>query len=309
MKQKLLIILTLVPLISGFGQDRLDLFTLSGRYGFPATYDSIYKGNGTETGVMSSLVAPARLSQKSIWYSSLNYFYWSVNNSEDMPDDVMNPIQIHGFILRTGLIQKFEKDRSLQVLIAPRLMTDFRNLDVDHLQMGGLVVYEKKYHEKLRMGFGALYNQEFFGPNLVPLVNLDWKINNKWSIVGLLPIYAKIKYKFTERLDGGLSHFGLVTTYRLGDPDYEGDYIERKSIDEALYARYQLFGDFFLEGRFGYALGRSYKQYEADQKVDLSIPLVTFGDNRIAKTASIHDGLIASLRLVYSISIKDNSNQ
>ncbi|MCA0933274.1 DUF6268 family outer membrane beta-barrel protein [Lutimonas saemankumensis] len=305
MKHKFLIALFLAPLIQVFSQERLDILTLSGRYGFPASYDSIYEGKGVESGFMASLVAPAKLSEKSIWYSSLNYFYWKVSNDEQMPEDVMNPIQIHGLILRTGLIQKFENDRSLQVLFAPRLMTDFKNVNSDHFQLGGIVVYEKIYRETLRLGFGALYNQEFSGPNLVPLVNVDWKINGRWSLVGLLPIYSKLKYKINDRLDAGWSHFGLVTTYRLGHPEYEGDYIERKSIDETLYARYNLFGDFFLEGRIGYAFGRSYKQYEADQKVDLSIPLITFGDNRIAKTASIHDGMIASIRLVYSVSIEN----
>jgi len=258
---------------------------------------------------MASLVAPAKLSEKSIWYSSLNYFYWGVDNDEEMAEDIMNPIQVHGFILRTGLIQTFEKDRTLQVLLAPRLMTDFNGVDGDHLQMGGIVIYEKKYSDKLKIGYGALYNQEFFGPNLVPLINLDWKLSERWSITGLLPIYAKVKYKFSDRLDGGLSHFGLVTSYRLGDPEYEGDYLERKSIDEALYARYQLFGDFFLEGRVGYALGRSYKQYEADQKVDFTLPLISIGDDRVAKSVSIQDGFIASLRIVYSISLAEAKNK
>lgn len=309
MKKLLTIYLALISLFSAYGQDRLDLFTLSGRYGFPSSYDSIYQGKGTETGIMASLVAPAKLSEKSIWYSSLNYFYWGVDNDEEMAEDIMNPIQVHGFILRTGLIQTLEKDRTLQVLFAPRLMTDFNGVDGDHLQMGGIVLYEKKYSDKLKIGYGALYNQEFFGPNLVPLINLDWKLSERWSITGLLPIYAKVKYKFSDRLDGGLSHFGLVTSYRLGDPEYEGDYLERKSIDEALYARYQLFGDFFLEGRVGYALGRSYKQYEADQKVDFTLPLISIGDDRVAKSVSIQDGFIASLRIVYSISLAEAKNK
>ncbi len=287
------------------GQERLDIFTLAGSYGFPTAYDSIYEGDGTETGMMASVVAPAVLSEKSIWYSSLNYFYWGVDNDEEMADDIMNPIRVHGFILRTGLVQEFEQDRTLQVIFAPRFMTDFNNVNSDHFQLGGIVTYGKRYSEKLKMGFGALYNQEFFGPNLVPLIDLDWKINEKWSVAGLFPVYGKVKYKFNERLDGGWSHFGLVTTYRLGDPNYEGDYIDRRSIDETLYARYRVFGDFFLEGRFGYSLGRSYKQYEADQKVDFTLPLISIGDDRVAKTASIHDGWIASLRLVYSISLEN----
>jgi hypothetical protein len=288
-----------------FGQDRLDLFTLSGSYGFPTAYDSVYEGKGTEKGIMASLAAPARISEKSVWYSSLNYFYWGVENDEEMPRDIMNPIRVHGFILRTGLIQQLNKGRSLQLIFTPRFMTDFKNVNSDHFQLGGIVTYDKKYSEKLKLGFGALFNQEFFGPNLVPLVNIDWKLNDRWSITGMFPVYGKVKYKFSERLDGGWSHFGLVTTYRLGDPDYEGDYIDRRSIDETLYARYRLFGDFFLEGRFGYSLGRSYTQYAANQKVDFTLPLISIGDDRIAKGASIHDGVIASLRLVYSISLEN----
>ena len=158
------------------------------------------------------------------------------------------------------------------------------------------------------MGFGAMYNQEFFGPYLVPLVNLDWKMSERWSITGLFPVYGKIKYQVNERLSAGLSHFGLITTYRLGDQAYQGDYIERKSIDESLFARYRLVGNIYLEGRFGYALGRSYAQYEADQKVDFSLPLVGFGDNRVQKNISFHDGLIASIRFVYNVPI-DNAKK
>lgn len=279
------------------------MLTLAGNYGLPTSYDSIYQSKAKESGIMASLVAPLELSEKSIWYSSLNYFYWSVNNDEAMPEDIFNPIRVHGFILRTGLYHRFEEGRALQVLLVPRLMTDFQNMDSDHMQWGGIVVYDKRYRENLSVGFGLMYNQEFFGPNLVPLINLDWNINVKWSLSGMFPIYGKLKYKFNERLDGGWSHFGLLTTYRLGGDQYQGDYLDRRSIDETLYARYRLFGDFFIEGRFGYALGRSYKQYAADQKVDLTLPLINIGDDRTARNVSFHDGFIGSLRLVYSIEL------
>ncbi len=296
----LAIVLTL-PIV--IGQDRIDLFTLSGSYGFPSAYDSIYTGKGTEKGIAASFVAPVELSQKSIWYSGINYFFWGVDTDEVLPEAVMNPIRVHGFVLRTGLIQQLKNGNSLQLLFAPRFMTDFVNINSTHWQLGGIAVYDKKYNDHFKLGFGALFNQEFFGPNLVPLVNLDWRLHEKWSVNGLFPIYGKLSYQINKRLDIGWSHFGLVTTYRLGDPAYRGDYIDRRSIDETLYARYQLFGDFFLEGRFGYSFGRSYHQYEADQKVDFTLPLISIGDNRQAKTASIQSGIIASLRIVYSIAL------
>ena len=289
--------------MSVFAQETIDLLTISGRYGFPSSYDSIYDGKAKETGFMANLVAPAKLSEKSLWYNSLNYFYFHVSDNEEMPKDIINPINLHGIILRTGLVQKFSEDKALQVFFSPRLMSDFKFIDGSHFQYGGMVLYEKLFSDKLKMGFGAMYNQEFFGPYLVPLINLNWQINDHWSISGLIPVYAKIKYTINDRLNVGLSHFGLTTSYRLGEADYRGDYMERKSIDEALFARYRLVGNIYIEGRFGYALGRSYAQYEADQKVDFSIPLFSFGDDRVQKNVSFHDGFIASLRLVYSIPI------
>lgn len=286
-----------------FAQETLDVITISGRYGFPQPYDSIYSEKAKEYGVMIDVKAPIKISEKTIWYNSVNYFYWYVSSEEQMPVGQINPINLNGFILRTGLYQKFSKERAIQVFFAPRFMSDLHHIDGDHFQMGGLAIYEKKFRDHLKMGFGAMYNQEFFGPYLVPLVNLDWKISENWSVVGLFPIYGKIKYQVNERLSTGLSHFGLITTYRLGNEANRGDYIERKSIDETLFARYRLGGNFYAEVRMGYALGRSYAQYDSDQKVDFSIPLIGFGDDRIQKNISFHDGFIASLRFVYSVPI------
>ena len=306
MKNFACLLLVLILSAAAQAQETLDILTLTGRYGFPQSYDSIYKSKAKEYGAMASLVAPIKMNEKSIWYNSLNYFYFHVGNDEDMPPEIMNPIDLHGIILRTGLYKKFSKDRAIQVFLAPRLMSDFKNIDIDHFQLGVMFLYEKKFRDGVKIGFGALYNREFFGPNLVPLVNLDWQISERWSVTGLFPIYGKVKYKVNEKLSAGISHFGFVTTFRLGDPAYEGDYIERQSIDESLFARYQLFGNIFLEGRFGYALGRSYAQYEADQKVDFSLPLLSFGDNRIQKNVSFHDGLIASIRFIYNVPIENN---
>ncbi len=303
MKSFALFIVTLCCSASLAGQETLDLVTISGRYGFPSSYDSIYDGKAREYGAMIGLVAPLQISEKSIWYNSLNYFYSHVSDDEKMPTNIANPINLHGIILRTGLYKKFSKDRGLQIFFSPRIMSDFQNIDGTHFQYGGMILYENRYNDKLKMGFGAMYNQEFFGPYMVPLINLDWKLNERWSIAGLLPIYVKIKYEINERLDVGFSHFGLTTSYRMGNIDYQGDYIERKSIDEALFARYQLDNNIFIEGRIGRTFGRSYAQYETDQKVDFSLPLISFGDNRVQKNVSFHDGWIANLRLIYNIPI------
>lgn len=292
-------------MIAAHGQETIDIFTISSRYGFPQSYDSIYKSKAKEFGSSASLVAPIKISEKSIWYNSVNYFYWNVSNNEELTSDISNPINIHGIILRTGLYHKLSKDRDLKVFFTPRLMSDFNNINGKHFQYGGMFLYGKKVHENLSMGFGINYNQELFGPYLVPLIDLNWEISDRWSIVGVLPIYGKVKYKVNDRFNFGLSHFGLITSYRLGEDAYSGDYIQRSSIDETMFARYHLSKNIHIEGRIGFALSRSYAQYEADQKVDFSLPLIGIGDNRTQKNISFNDGPIANLRLVYNIAIPE----
>ena len=166
-------------------------------------------------------------------------------------------------------------------------------------------MYERTYSDDFTFRFGAMYNQEFSGPYLVPLIYLDWNITNKVSIVGLLPVYTKIKYKYNERFEFGIGHFGLMTTFRLGHEDYKNDYIARQSIDLYLYERYHIGGNIHIETRLGYSLGRQYAQYNENDKVNLSIPLATFGDNRTQANIPVDNGAFINVRLVYNLPLDD----
>ena len=297
------LLLGFIPFVRA--QESLDILTVSGHFGSPQPFveESPYDGETTERGAMVNLVVPVVLNDKQIWYNSINYMQWNVKNNIETPSNIANPIKVHGVILRTGLIQKLKNGNSIQAVFIPRLMTDFKNIDAKHFQFGGTFVYEKIYNENLKIGYGVLYNNETFGTNLVPLVNLEWKMSERWSMSGLLPIYSKIKYKVNDKLNVGMHHFGLVTSYRLGEEAYQNDYIERRSIDLGLFARYNLFGNIHVEGRYGYSFGRSYAQYDENDKIDLALPLATIGDNRTQKNANFSDGTYAHVRLVYAIKL------
>ncbi|MBD0831614.1 DUF6268 family outer membrane beta-barrel protein [Aestuariibaculum sediminum] len=307
MKRILVILLVIGSVSLANAQETFDILTISRHFGTPQPFESesTYTGKTTERGTMVNLVVPIALNEKQIWYNSANYMHWNVNNDIEMADHIANPINVYGLILRTGLIQKLSNGNSIQVVFIPRLMTDFKNIDNKHFQFGGTFIYEKMYHQRLKIGYGVLYNQEVFGPNVTPLLNLEWKISERWSMSGLLPIYSKVKYKVNEKINLGIQHFGLVTSYRLGKEAYQKDYIERKSIELGLFFRYKIVDGIHLEGRYGYSLGRSYNQYSQDDKIDLALPLVTIGDDRtqLNKNSNFSNGTYANVRLVYAIKL------
>lgn len=285
-------------------QSRIDILTVAGLAGMPSAYQNPLSGKATESNLMVNLKLPIKFNEKTIWYNDFSYSGFTVrNNLEVRPTEYLTAMRMHGIILQTGIVQKINERNGFQLLAVPRYMSDFEGSDSKRWQLGGIGLYEHRYHDRLLMRYGALYNQELFGPLLVPLVYLDWQINGKWSIVGLMPINLRISYVVNNKLTTGLNHFGFITTYRLGQEEFKGDYIERNSIDETLFIRWNTMGNFFVEARFGYSLSRVYEQYDASEKMDLRLSIVRFGDDRTPKNVNFDNGLIASLRLVYSLPI------
>jgi hypothetical protein len=288
-------------------QDRgtKDIISLSGRYALPREYKDSYEGKATETGMLNSLTAGFKLAPKTLVAINVNHFYFHVKDEAEMPEGIASPINIHGIILRTGIIQEFGNGGKVQLLIAPRLMSDFQNLDGNSVQWGGLATYQNDLNTNLNLGFGAMFNSELFGPYVVPLVLLDWQVSDRWYLEGMIPVTFKAHYRVNEGLDLGFNHFGLITTYYLGDEAYAGDYMERQSIDLSLFARQRIYKKIFIEGMVGHSFGRGYKQYEGDQTVDFAIPLVTFGDDRTAKNTTFSDGMIFTLKLIFNMKVPD----
>lgn len=286
-------------------QDRgtKDILSLSGRYALPQEYKELYSGKATETGMLNSLIAAFKLAPKTRFAINVNHFYFHVNDEAEMPEGIATPININGIILRAGILQELNNGGRLQLLIAPRLMSDFQNLDGNSFQWGGMATYQNDLSEHLNLGFGAMYNQELFGPYLVPLFLVDWQVSERWYIEGMVPVTLKVHYRVNEGLDVGFNHFGLITSYYLGDEEYAGDYMERQSIDLSLFARQRLYKNLFVEGMVGRTFGRSYTQYEGDQTVSFAIPLVAFGDERTAKNVSFKDGMIFTLKLIFNLKV------
>ncbi|MEA3460424.1 MAG: DUF6268 family outer membrane beta-barrel protein [Bacteroidota bacterium] len=282
-----------------------DIVSISGRYALPQEYKEIYDGTATEIGMLNALTAGFKLAPKTMFAINVNHFYFNVQDEAEMPADVASPIIINGIILRIGIIQELKSGGKLQLFFAPRLMSDFQNLDGNSFQFGALASYQNDINEDLSLGFGAMYNQELFGPYMVPLFLLDWQASDRWYIEGMVPVTLKVHYRINEGLDVGFNHFGLITSYYLGHEDYAGDYMERQSIDLSLFARQRLYGNFFIEGMIGRTFGRSYTQYSGDETISFGLPLISFGDERTANNVTFNDGMIFTLKLIFNMKVPD----
>jgi len=289
--------------LSILAQNRFDVFYVGGNYNFiestKANPNQNYDGF-----LMSNLSVPIILKDSSIWFTSIDYQYFSTNN-EFLPT-TPNPVKqfhLNGIMLRTGYIYRFNSKQSLQMLFVPRYMTDFNANFSNSLQLGGMLMYEKVKNKDYTWRVGLIYNNEFFGTYLVPIFYLDWNMTSKIKVKGLLPVYGKIYMQPSEKVDVGLHFIGLTTSHRIYEPGYENYYVERKTIDISAFGNFHLFDNVFTEIRAGYSISRDYGLYAKDDKVDLGMPLVYFGDNRTRANEEFGGGPFVHMRLIYSIPV------
>ena len=214
----ILFFIWLFPLVL-CAQSSIDLLTLAGSYGFPASYQKPLNGKATDSGLLFNLKAPVEISDKTIWFNDFTYTWHSVTNDlNPEPTDMLTSMSLHAFIFQTGIAQKINDRNGFQFLLVPRYTTDFEGHSHKNWQMGAIGLYEHRFNQRLLMRFGMMYNNELFGPLLVPLIYTDWQLNERWSITGLVPISLKVSYKINDRLSTGYSHFGFITTYAIHQP-------------------------------------------------------------------------------------------
>lgn len=300
----ILIIFCCFP-VTLFAQSSIDLFTLAGTYGVPSKYENPLTGKATEMGTLLNLKIPIVLNNKTTWYNDFTHTLYLIKRDHtEQPEGMLTEMNLQAFIFQTGIAQKIDETNGFQFLLVPRYTTDFNGHNSKNWQFGAIGLYEHRFSQKLLMRFGALYNGELFGPLVVPLIYVDWNINERWNINGMFPISLKASYKFNERLSGGYSHFGFITTYSINEPEFDTDYIERNSIDETLFLRWKMIGNLHLETRIGYSLSRVYQQHNEADKMDFRLSIFAFGDDRTQKNVNFSSGPIASLRLVYNLPLK-----
>ncbi len=251
---------------------------------------------GYFTGV---LTVPLKLNEKTAILTGLRGNIWSVKYD---PEHFW-PENYYSLGLTLGINHKFSDKNSLLFVLLPKLNSDFKDLNSNAFQLGFISTYSHRVNDDFLWKAGLYYNSEFFGPFFVPIFGLDWRLNEKVSIKGDLPIYAKVDYGVKEGFSAGLGYIALVSSFRLSGDDFQDAYTSRFAIEPYLYADVKVVKNIYLNGKVGYTMGRSYPVYAKDDKLDWQLMFMKFGDDREQLNSEIDDGVFIEFTLSYKVDI------
>ncbi|MFW0717549.1 DUF6268 family outer membrane beta-barrel protein [Pedobacter sp. N23S346] len=160
---------------------------------------------------------------------------------------------------------------SFSVTFIPTLSSDLKDISGEDMIYTGAAAFKVKVSERFSYSLGAVYSKQFFGALLLPLVGIDWQINNKLNLSGSLPVSQRLKYSLSAKNALGINNnLGIGGgTYRLSE-EMNAAYFQAQQSKISLFYNYMPSKNFSIEFNAGYNYVQKLGIYNKDQKIDLA---------------------------------------
>ncbi len=209
--------------------------------------------------------------------------------------------------LQLGLNQVHSDKWTGTYVLLPSIASDFETVTNEDFQFGLLTLFTYTKNKNLKYKFGFYANTEKYGPLFVPLLGLYYlSPNQKFESTLLLPGQADFNYQLAKKLTLGMNFDGMTSSYNLYNTVYipKGQYVVRSSNELFTYLQFQIGKSIYAKTKVGYSISRTYKVFDNDDKVDLSLSSLYFGDERTQLNTNFKEGAIFKVELLYRIHFK-----
>ncbi|WP_336515109.1 hypothetical protein [Pollutibacter soli] len=138
--------------------------------------------------------------------------------------------------------KKFNPTWSLTLGIIPRWNGVSSLLFSKGFQLGGLFYISRRFNPELVLRAGLYYNREFFGNFFIPIIGIEWKINQRSNLFGNLPNSLIYENRITKRVSLGASFRTFPNSYRIEPtgPQNTLDYYRITDIQAGAFADFYL---------------------------------------------------------------------
>lgn len=206
---------------------------------------------------------------------------------EDQP-----ALNLSGYTLKLGINRIFSDKWSANFILVPKISSDMENISRKDYQIGTFVLFRNDLTPEKNFKYGFYANAELFGPFLVPVFGF-YKKSGPMEINLLLPIRGDINRRIHENVRLGIQYNGFVRSYEL-----DGNYLEKANNELAAYVQFNFKG-VNLQILGGSSIGRKFRVYQNNEKVDFGLTAIRFGDDRNQLNTDFKDGLYLRSVLSY----------
>jgi len=140
---------------------------------------------------------------------------------------------------------------SFTLTMLPRTNGHAAEINGTAMQYGGALVNTVRLKREFKLKFGLYYNREYFSDFFIPLAGIDWKINSRLNLYGILPGSMKLEYRFSKWFYSGLVFKSITNSYRYKEID---GYVKVSDNQAGLFADFYLPNNITIVSEAGYTL-------------------------------------------------------
>jgi len=197
-----------------------------------------------------------------------------------------------------GYSKMVSRKFNLTALLMPTMNSDYKNSKGSDIKFAAIVRGSWKVSDNLTWKATLGYRRQFYGPQYVALVGLDWKATDKWRIFCDLPHNVTASYAVNGKVNAGFNLFVQNATYRL---DRQDRYFEYNTVNPGFFAEYYVSPEWAIRSTAAYTLIRNMEIYNKDDKADGFIDFYEMGDRKDPLNPEVSSGLSFRVGLSYRI--------
>ncbi|MBB4802131.1 hypothetical protein HNP37_002204 [Flavobacterium nitrogenifigens] len=236
-----------------------------------------YNDTTSQSGMLNAKFrVPLYYNDGNIFMASVDYRHVTLSS---FPEYYSGPLQGASLLLLYN--RKISDKNSIALIARFGLFSDFKKAHSRDFQYGFGINYDIKYSEEFKTGFGFFYARQFFGNQIVPFMNIDWKIGEKWRLTGRLPIKEKLLYQFSAKISAGIELALENSSYRLTENEAENNFIKITDCAALAKFEYKFSKSWQLNLAGGVGLIQRYEIY--DESSDGSWSIFTIALNKKEK--------------------------
>lgn len=208
--------------------------------------------------------------------------------------------------LKLGVNRQFNDHWSGTLVLLPKIASDFVKIGNKDFQLGAIALLKYKKRDNLNYKIGLYYNSELFGPFFVPMLGLYYiSPNKKLETNIMLPLQADVNYQLFPFMNVGINFNGQIRSYHLTaiTPNYHSTYVTRSTNELFAYLKFNFTKSISLLTKVGQSIGRSYRVYDVNDKVDFGLPATFVGQKRQQLNTNFSNGMILQATLIYRFNL------
>ena len=292
-KYKVLFILCYVIIVPNtFAQNYIDLFELESFYS-----NRVLENSDDQIKLNSyniNAIVPLFNSNTSSIALSLNYDNLETENESD------KYFKVFSFATNLVFSKSHNEFLTVRYILMPKLLGNPSKTNTKVTQLGFAALANKLLNETANISYGFLYNNQLFGPFIVPLIGYYTKVNDI-EVNILLPQNMDVNYKVNPNIFIGLKFNGKMNSYALESNAFglnQNTYLSANENQLGTYLDYN-YKNFHFSIFGGYSFMSSYKIYSDLDRTNLSLFMLKFGDNRYQLNDDLKNGYVIKSSVYY----------